>query len=83
MQILINTYSLIALGVLIILIMGLIIGQVFGRYPGVATVTIGLVTLIAFFFAGHTSNQGISTNDDFDNMLTAGTPTVVELYSNF
>ena len=83
MPILFNTYSLIAFGVLIILIFSLTMGQIFGRYPAVATVIIGLVALGAFLFAGYTGNQGIATNDDFDNMLVAGTPTVVELYSNF
>ena len=80
---LINSYSLVAAGLLVLMIVALLTGRVFGSKWAAATVAITFVSLVAFQITASTKTNTVSTPEHFNNALTSGKPVLVELYSHF
>lgn len=83
MLLLINSYSLVAAGLLALMIVALLTGRFFGLKWAAATVAITFVSLVAFQITASTKANTVSTPEDFNNALTSGKPVLVELYSDF
>jgi thiol:disulfide interchange protein len=83
MLLLINSYSLVAAGLLALMIVALLTGRFFGLKWAAATVAITFVSLVAFQITASTKANTVSTPEDFNNALTFGKPVLVELYSDF
>ena len=83
MTLLINSYSFVALGLLILLIMALLTWRLFGPTWATATVAVTFASLVAFQLMASTKANTVSSPEDFNNALTSGKPVLVELYSNF
>ena len=83
MALLINSYSLVAAGLLVLMIVALLTGRLFGSNWAMATVAVTFVSLVAFQVTASTKANTVSTPEDFNNALTSGKPVLVELYSNF
>jgi len=83
MALLINSYSLVAATLLVLIIVALLTGRLFGSKWAAATVAVTFVSLVAFQVTASTKANTVSTPEDFNNALTSGKPVLVELYSNF
>ena len=83
MTLLINSYSFVAIGLLILLIMALLTWRLFGPTWATATVAVTFTSLVAFQLMASTKANTVSSPEDFNNALTSGKPVLVELYSNF
>ena len=83
MALLINSYSLVAAGLLVIMIVALLTGRLFGSNWATATVAVTFVFLVAFQVTASTKANTVATPEDFNNALISGKPVLVELYSNF
>ena len=83
MTLLINSYSFVALGLLILLIMALLTWRLFSPTWATATVAVTFVSLVAFQLMASTKANTVSSPEDFNNALTSGEPVLLELYSNF
>ena len=83
MALLINSYSLVAAGLLVLMIVALLTGRLFGSNWATAPVVVTFVSLVAFQVTASTKANTVSTPEDFNNALTSGKPVLVELYSNF
>ena len=83
MALLINSYSFVALGLLILLVTALLAWRLFSPKWAAAAVAVTFVSLVAFqLMASTKANTGYSP-ENFNNALASGKPTLVELYSNF
>ena len=81
MALLINSYSLVAGGLLVLMIVALLTGGLFGSKWAAVAVT--FLSLIAFQITSSTKANTVSTPEDFNNALLSGKPVLVELYSDF
>ena len=83
MALLINSYSLVAAGLLALMIVALLTGRLFSPKWAAAAVAVTFVSLVAFQVTASTKANTGSSPEDFNNALTSGKPVLVELYSNF
>ena len=83
MALLINSYSLVAAGLLILTIVAVLTGRLFSPKWGLVAVAVTFVSLVAFQLTASTKANTVSSPRDFNNALTSGKPVLVELYSNF
>ncbi len=83
MALLINSYSLVAAGLLVLVIVALLTGRLFGPKWATAAVAVTFVSLVAFQLTASTKADTVSSPEDFNGALTSGKPVLVELYSNF
>ena len=83
MALLINSYSFVAGGLLVLMIVALVTGGLFGSKWAAAAVAVTFLTLIAFQITSSTKANTVSTPEDFNNALLSGKPVLVELYSDF
>ena len=83
MALLINSYSFVALGLLILLVMTLLTWRLFNPKWAAAIAAVTFVFLVAFQLMASTRANTISSPEDFNNALTSGEPVLLELYSNF
>ena len=80
---LINSYSFIVLGLLVILIVALLTWRVLSPKWVVGAVTVTFIALVSFQLMGSTKVDTVASPQDFDSALVAGKPVLLELYSNF
>ena len=83
MALLINGYSLVAMGLLVLVIVALLTSQLFSLKWVVAAVALTSVSMVLFQLAASTKASTISSPENFDNALISGKPVLVQLYSNF
>ena len=83
MALLINSYSLVAAGLLVLIIVALLTGRLFSPKWAAAAVAVTFVSLVAFQLTASTKANTVSSPEDFNNALASGKPVLVELYSNF
>ena len=83
MTLLINSYSFVALGLLIFLIMALLTWRLFSPTWATATVAVTFASLATFQLMASTKGDTVSSPENFNNALTSGKPVLVELYSNY
>lgn len=83
MTLLINSYSFVAAGILVLIIVALLVERFFGLKWTVAAVTVTFVSIVVFQLMASTKANTWSSPEDFNNALTSGRPVLVELYSNF
>ena len=82
MAMLINQYSFIFVGLFILVFVPVITWQLFGYKWATVTFAIAFVSLVGFQLIASTNSNKISTPKDFSNVLSAGKPVLLELYSN-
>lgn len=81
--ILINNYSFVVLGLLILLLIAYLTWKWIGlRWASVA-VLIALAFLVSYQLLTSTKAGTVSNLEDFDNILASGRPVLIELYSNY
>ena len=83
MTLLINSYSFVIIGLLILLVIALLIWQLVNPKWAVVTVTVTFVFLVVFQSMASTKINTVSSPKDFDDVLASEKPVLVELYSNF
>ena len=83
MALLINSYSFVALGLLILLVTALLTWRLFSPKWAAAAVAVTFVSLVAFQLTASTKANTVYSPEDFNNALASGKPVLVELYSNF
>ena len=83
MALLINSYSLVAAGLLVLIIVALLTWQLFSPKWITAAVAATCAFLVAFQLMASTKANTVSSPEDFNNALTSGKPVLLELYSNF
>ena len=83
MALLINSYSFVALGLLILLVMTLLTWRLFNPKWAVAIAAVMFVFLVAFQLMASTKVDTVSSLEDFNSTLASGKPILLELYSNF
>lgn len=83
MALLINGYSLVAMGLLVLVIVALLTSQLFSLKWVVAIVAITSVSMVLFQLSASTKASTISSPENFNNALMSGKPVFVQLYSNF
>lgn len=83
MVFLINSYSFVVIGLLILLILTSITWRLLGFQWMLAIGAITLVFLIGFQLMATTKSSIIANQEDFNEVLRSGEPVVLELYSNF
>ncbi|MCL0101680.1 hypothetical protein M1O29_01210 [Dehalococcoidia bacterium] len=83
MTLLINSYSFVALGLLIVLIVALTSWRLLSPKWVAVTVTVTFAALVAFQSMASTKIDTVSSPEDFNSALVSGKPVLLELYSNF
>ena len=83
MTLLINSYSFVAAGILVLIIVALLVERFFGLKWTVTAVTVTFVSIVVFQLMASTKTNTWSSPEDFNNALISGRPVLVELYSNF
>ena len=79
----INQYSLIIIGLLILAIITFVSWRLIGMKYTVAVSGLTLVLLVGFQLLLSTDTNTYSSVDAFDNSLTSGNPVLLVLYSDF
>lgn len=82
MVMLINQYSLVAVGLLILVIVPVFIGGLFGSKWAAIAIAVTFISLLGFQLFARTNGDTISNPGDFENALHSGKPVFLELYSN-
>ena len=83
MTVLINSYSFIVIGLLILIILTSLSWHLFGQMWATVTAVVTAVLLITLQTVSSTTSDQIHEPNEFDNILHAGRPVLLELYSNF
>ena len=83
MALLINIYSFVALGLLILLVTALSTWRLFSPKLAAAAIAVTFVSLVAFQLMASTKANTVYSPEDINNALASGKPVLVELYSNF
>jgi uncharacterized membrane protein len=83
MLMLINSYSFVGLGLLIVLIGALISWRLGSPVLVVVTVAVTLVALVSFQLTASTKFNTVSNAENFNRALATGKPVLLELYSNY
>ena len=83
MELLVNRYSFVALGLLILTVVALTSGRLLGIKWASIMFSITLGVLIIFQVIASTKINNVINLKDFDNVLASGQPVLLELYSNF
>ena len=83
MALLINSYSLVAAGLLVLIIVALLTWQLFSPKWTTAAVAATFAFLVAFQLMASTKANTVSSPEDFNNALTSGKLVLLELHSNF
>ena len=83
MTLLINSYSFVAAGILVLIIVALLVERFFCLKWTVTAVTVTFVSIVVFQLMASTKTNTWSSPEDFNNALISGRPVLVELYSNF
>ena len=83
MTLLINSYSFVAIGLLIVLIVALISWRLLSPKWAAVTVAVTFAALVAFQLMASTKVDTVSSPEDFNSALASGKPVLLELYSNF
>ena len=83
MTLLINSYSFVAIGLLIVLIVALISWRLLSPKWVAVTVAVTFAALVAFQLMASTKVDTVSSLEDFNSTLASGKPILLELYSNF
>lgn len=83
MTLLINSYSFIALGGLILLGIVFLTWNFVGPKTTLFTGVVTAILLVYFQSLTYTTENTFSRTEDFNNVLTSGNPVLLELYSNF
>ena len=79
----INQYSFIVIGLLILTIITFLSWRLIGMKYAVSVVGLTFVSLVAFQLLLSTNTNTYSSVDAFDNALTSGNPVLLVLYSDF
>ena len=83
MELLINRYSFVALGLLILTLATLTSGRLLGKKWASIMFSSTLSILIIFQVIASTKINTVNSLKDFDDALASGQPVLLELYSNF
>ena len=83
MVFLINSYSFVALGLIVLLIIAFLTVRLFGLQRAVVVVVVTFVLLVVFQLMASTEANSVSCPEEFNNVLMSGKPVLIELYSNF
>ena len=83
MTLLINSYSFVAIGFLIVLIVALMSWRLLSPKWAAVTVAVTFAALVAFQLTASTKVDTVSSPEDFNSALASGKPVLLELYSNF
>ena len=83
MTLLINSYSFIAVGALILLGIAFLTWNFVGPKTALFAVVVTAIFLVYFQAMTFTTENTFSGTEDFNNVLTSGKPVLLELYSNF
>ena len=83
MALLVNSYSFIALGLIVLLIIAFLTVRLFGLQRAVVVVVVTFVLLVVFQLMASTEANSVSSPEEFNNVLMSGKPVLIELYSNF
>ena len=83
MTLLINSYSFIVLGLLVLSIITLLTWHLFGAKFSMLAITTTFIVLIAFQLITSTKSSEVSSPEAFEEILASGKPVLVELYSNY
>jgi len=80
---LINSYSFVVLGLLVVLIVAVLTWRVLSPKWVAAAVAVTFIALVVFQLMGSTKVDTVASPQDFESALVAGKPVLLELYSNF
>jgi len=83
MDLMINQYSFIVIGLLVLTIITFLSWRLIGMKYAVTVVGLTFVSLVAFQLLLSTSTNTYSSVDAFDNALASGNPVLLVLYSDF
>ena len=83
MALVINSYSFVALGLLILLTVSMLTWRLFSPQWAAAAIAVTLTFLVAFQLIASTKAGTVSSPEAFDHALASGKPVLLELYSNF
>lgn len=83
MTLFINSYSFIALGLLILMIVAWLVVRLFNPKWVALAVAVTFILMGVVYSVGSTKYNTVSNPEEFKNALTAGKPVLLELYSNF
>ncbi len=83
LALLVNSYSFIALGLIVLLIIAFLTVRLFGLQRAVVVVVVTFVLLVVFQLMASTEANSVSSPEEFNNVLMSGKPVLIELYSNF
>tara|TARA_B100000949_G_scaffold33968_1_gene27565 strand:- start:299 stop:550 length:252 start_codon:yes stop_codon:yes gene_type:complete len=83
MALLINSYSFVVLGLLLLMVVTSLIWRFVGVQWAVAAVAVTFTSLVAFQLMASTRIHTVSNIEQFNNALATGKPVLLEMYSNF
>jgi Na+(H+)/acetate symporter ActP len=83
MTLLLNSYSFVVFGVMILIIVTLLAWGLLGPRWAQAIAAVTLGSLLIFQLMVSTKANEASSPQDFENALASGKPVLLELYSNF
>ncbi len=79
----INQYSYVLIATILTVFIGLGAARVFSWKIAIAIIAILLVAVTFFLKSQSVKHIGLETKSDWDNTLVAGTPVVLQLYSEY
>ncbi len=83
MNLLVNDYSFIVLASLLILLITTLTWHLFKPRWATAAFLITFAMLFTFQLTASTTADTVSSREELNNILSAGKPVLLELYSNF
>lgn len=83
MATLINSFSFVVGGVLIVVVVAILAQKFFGMKWMIAATLVAFLSLITIQLQTSTKINTVSNPKQFEDALIAGKPVVLELYSNF
>jgi len=83
MALLINNYSFVVLGLLLLMVVTSLTWRFVGVQWAVATVAVTFTSLVVFQLVASTRIDTVSNIEEFNNALATGKPVLLEMYSNF
>ena len=83
MTLLINSYSFLVVGLLILLILTSLIWRLLGMQWAAVIITVTFAFMLILQLSTSTRVNTVSSPEDFNSVLQSGKPILLELYSNF
>ena len=83
MTLIINNYSFVIFGLLILLIAALFLWRILNPQWAIGIAVVTFALLVTFQLFASTKPHTVSNMEDFNTLISSGKPVLLELYSNF